>query len=231
MNRMDVLHLTFGVSREGAEQLERFVERVEQAPMNLTAWRGDTLWERGVYDSLALGVYLGDGVGRALDIGSGGGFPGMVLAVRYPEVQWVLLDSRERRCGFLLETARHIGLVNVEVVQARAEQWVREGEGCREAFDAVTMRAVAPLGVSLELGLPYVRQGGRLLMAQGPGGPQEFQQHDLLLRELGGNLFGWHTGMYQRNDGHADLFLVIEKVRRTPEAFPRGAKNLGERTV
>lgn len=227
MDRMDMLRQTFGVSPEGAEQLAGFVERVEHAPMNLTAWRGESLWKRGVYDSLALGVYVGEGIRRALDVGSGGGFPGMVLAVQYPQVDWVLLDSRERRCVFLQETARHIGLANVEVVHARAEQWIREQEAYRESFDVVTMRAVGPMGVSLELGLPYARQGGRVLMAKGPGGPTELEEHGHLLQVLGGTLIGWHRGMYQRSDGQADLFAVIEKVHPTPPGYPRRTKDLG----
>lgn len=217
----------FQLDRQAIDRLARYVAAVEEAPLNLTAWRGAVLWERGVLDSLVLGGWVGQHAGRGLDIGSGGGFPGMVLAIAYPAGHWVLMDSRERRCAFLEATAQVLGLDNVRVVRGRAEAWVREEPGQRESFDWVTMRAVAGTSVSLELGLPYLKQGGRMMLVKGPGGPDELAAASALLDRLGGDLVDWVAGTVQNAEGQWDQIAVIDKVRETPALFPRSAKGLG----
>lgn len=228
MERREILGQTFHLTDEQVEQLSAYVTLLEKAPMNLTAWRGDILWERGVFESLALGQFLNPEDKRALDIGSGGGFPGMVLAVAHPAVQWVLLESRERRCDFLAEVAERSGLRNVRVVRARAEHWVRDQAEEREAFDVVVMRAVAPSAQSLELGLPYVRVGGRLLLVKGSGGPEELQGAMTVMTALGGALDSWVGGVVLGGEaGHVSQVGIIDKVGTTPEVFPRAGKALG----
>ncbi|NMP20921.1 16S rRNA (guanine(527)-N(7))-methyltransferase RsmG [Sulfobacillus harzensis] len=228
MEQIRGLKSEYGVPDDRQDLLEGYIRLVESAPMNLTAWRGDLLWQRGVLDSLAMGCLLRTGVQRALDIGSGGGFPGMVLAIQKPSVHWVLLDSRARRCDFLRGAVEDLGLNNVEVVTARAEQWVVKEPRVREEFDAVTLRAVASTAVSLELGLPYTRVGGQVLLAKGPRGPVELDQERGRLEHLGGALKGWYSGVYRSSQGDYDQFAVIEKVGPTPRVFPRRAKDLGK---
>ncbi len=211
----------FGLDPSAMERISRFVSMVEQAPLNLTAWRGETLWRRGVRESLALGALLPALPGKALDIGSGGGFPGMIVAVAHPTWQWTLLEARERRARFLEKAANTLDLNNVEVVHARAETWVSEVADRREAFDVVTLRAVAPPAASLELGLPFMAIGGSLLLVQGHTGPRDLDDAASLLSRLGGQLSRWVCV-----DDNA-MVAVVTKSVPTPALYPRTPKKLG----
>lgn len=227
MNVAAVLRQRFNIGGIISDRLFAYVAAVQESPINLTAWSGDTLWDRGVFDSLVLGALLGVETGRGLDIGSGGGFPGMVLAIAHPKWSWVLLDSRQRRGDFLRATAENLGLANVYVAIARAEEWIWGTTDRRQSFDAVTLRAVAATRASLELGLPYVSLGGRLVLVKGPDGPNELALHEAFIAGLGGQLTAWESGTVQGVDGRFDQIAVIDKVASTPENYPRGANALG----
>lgn len=221
---MDVrgtLRSHYQVGLKQIEQLFTYVALIEEAPLNLTAWSGDALWSRGVFDALDLGPYLEPGVeGPGLDIGSGAGFPGMVLAIAHPERSWLLMDSRIRRQEFLESVKDILGLSNVGVVQARAEQWIRERPERRESFEVVTMRAVAPFRPSLELGLPYVRQGGALVLATAMS-KEDVEYEADFLTQLGGCMRQWVL----HRDGRRTA--VIEKCAGSPAKYPRSANRLG----
>lgn len=217
-----VLQSRYGVAAHQRERLFSFVQLVREAPLNLTAWTGEELWTRGVFESLDLGESLGAGSAiQALDIGSGGGFPGVVLAIAYPSWTWTLLDARARRVEFLRTATQKLELDNVKVVAARAENWIRETDS-RQGFQVVTMRAVAPLRVSLELGLPYVSVGGALLLAQGKSGRDDLLAAESFVVSLGGRVESWISHAPTR------ATVVVRKVRPTPLQFPRTAKVLGK---
>jgi 16S rRNA (guanine527-N7)-methyltransferase len=107
--------------------------------------------------------------GRVLDLGSGGGVPGLVLAaVRWPESEVVLMDAIERRCHFLEEAVETLGLSGrVTVVRARAEEAGRE-DGLRGSFDTVVARSFGPPPVTAECGAPFLAVGGRLIVSEPP---------------------------------------------------------------
>ena len=120
--------------------------------INLTAVTStDEAVEKHLLDSLTLLPVLaeveGEGEGglRLLDVGSGGGLPGLVLAICRPDIRVTLLDSTEKKCGFLRHAAREIGLENIEVLHARAETAGQDKSNTREKFDIVTARAVGRL--------------------------------------------------------------------------------------
>lgn len=105
---------------------------------------------------------------RFVDLGSGGGVPGLVLAEHWPEGHSVLLDSMERRTAFLAEAVAALGWENrVEVVRARAEEF---GRAQRGAFDAVVARGFAPPAVTAECAAPLLRVGGLLVVSEPPDG-------------------------------------------------------------
>ncbi len=211
----------YHVGLRESEQMFTYLELIEKAPLNLTAWKGDALWSRGVFDALDLNPCLESEVhGPGLDIGSGGGFPGMVLAIAHPERAWFLMESRVRRQEFLVSVKDRLGLSNISVVHARAERWIRENPERRESFEVVTMRAVAPFRVSLELGLPYVRLGGTLVLATGMS-TEDLGYEANFVKELGGRI---RDGV-RHGDGRRTA--VIEKCSATPAKFPRLAKRLG----
>jgi 16S rRNA (guanine527-N7)-methyltransferase len=136
--------------------------------------RGSARSARDVHiaDSLSgLGVPDLAGAGRIADIGSGAGLPGLALAACLPDARVALIESRSSKCAFLRRAVERMALANAEVVCERAESWAA-GEG-REAYDAVTARAVGPLATLAELASPLLRDGGVLVAWKGSRDPDE----------------------------------------------------------
>jgi 16S rRNA (guanine527-N7)-methyltransferase len=105
---------------------------------------------------------------RALDLGSGGGLPGLVLALTWPESTWWLLDANERRSAFLLESLEVLGLTGrARVLHGRAEVLGRDGE-FRHSMDLVTARSFGPPAVVAECAAPFLVVGGQLLVSEPP---------------------------------------------------------------
>jgi 16S rRNA (guanine527-N7)-methyltransferase len=106
--------------------------------------------------------------GRFLDLGSGGGVPGLVLALDWPDADAVLLDSSERRCAFLREAVERLGLDGrVDVVRQRAEEAGRSPT-LRGAFDLVVARSFGPPAVTAECAAPFLRVAGHLVVSEPP---------------------------------------------------------------
>ena len=141
------------------------------------------LWERHVLNCAALTDAFAMGATVA-DIGSGAGLPGIVLALRRPDLKVTLIEPLLRRTTFLSEVVEHLGLDNVEVVRARAE----EVHGTR-TFDAVTSRAVAALDKLARWSLPLVRPGGDMVAMKGSSAPEELARHKESVHRLGGRSF------------------------------------------
>jgi len=124
-----------------------------------------------VQEDHALGFALGPAITaptRMVDLGSGGGVPGLVLAARWPEAQVILLDAAERRCAFLTEAVADLGWqARVRVVRARAEEAGRDPE-LRAAADLVVARGFGPPAVTAECAAPLLAQGGRLVVSEPP---------------------------------------------------------------
>ena len=147
---------TLGRFRVYYENLEKY-NRV----MNLTAITGEEDAARLHFldcAQLAAAVELREK--SLIDVGTGAGFPGMVLKILCPELKLTLLDSLDKRLDFLRDTCERLGFADVNLVHARAEE---PPEGFRESFDYASARAVARLNVLCELCLPYVKPGGAFL--------------------------------------------------------------------
>ncbi|MGN7966418.1 16S rRNA (guanine(527)-N(7))-methyltransferase RsmG [Microbacterium sp. 22179] len=123
------------------------------------------LWTRHILNS-AIAAPLFHG--RVADIGSGAGLPGLVLAIARPDVHWTLIEPMERRVTWLTEQVDELGLENVEILRARAEDVGRPG-----AFDVVTARAVSALRTLLPLTAPLVRDGGEVTLLKGMNAANE----------------------------------------------------------
>lgn len=137
------------------------------------------LWERHLLNCAMLTDELADGTDVA-DVGSGAGLPGLVLAIRRPDLRVTLVEPLLRRCTFLSEVVDRLGLRGVEVVRARAEDL----HGSRE-FSVVTSRAVAPLPRLLDWSLPLVRPGGAMVAMKGSSAWQEVEEAAAALRHWG----------------------------------------------
>lgn len=215
----------FGVvlSSEQAAQLVRLGELVlaANAEVRLTAI---TAWEQMLakhfLDSLAplaLGLMSEPGE-MAADLGSGGGFPGLVLASVLPGTRFTLIEATNKKARFLAEAARELGLDTTSVWSRRAEE-AGEAEG-REVFTLATARALAELRVLIELAHPLLRVGGVLLAWKGPEGPEEVEQAQGALSRLGAVLTGMHP--YDLPGGMGRRFLIaLRKTAPTPAGFPR----------
>jgi len=135
------------------------------------------LWTRHILNSAIIAPLFH---GRVGDIGSGAGLPGLVLAIARPDVDFVLIEPMERRVAWLREQAEELGLDNVEVARARAEDW--DGKG---TLDAVTARAVSALRTLIPLTAPLVRDGGELVLMKGAGAPAEIEAAAKQIRRFG----------------------------------------------
>ena len=208
------------------------MERFEVYARTLVAWNERFNLTRitdlrGIYvkhfaDSMALfmlpEVQSGE---RLLDMGSGAGFPGLVLKIARPALRVTLCDSLAKRVGFLVEAAAEIG-VEAECVHGRAEDLARRGAGQRDRFPVATARAVAPLRVLVEWCMPFVRPGGVFVAMKGRGGAEELDDARRAIALLGGEVE--RVADYDLPLGAGGrVLVVIRKVGETPAGFPRRA--------
>ena len=135
------------------------------------------LWTRHVLNSAVIAPLF---TGRVGDVGSGAGLPGLVLAIARPDVEWILIEPMERRVAWLSEQAAELGLDNVEVLRARAEDWKRG-----PVLDAVTARAVSALRTLVPITAPLVRDGGELILMKGASAGTEVEAATKPLRKYG----------------------------------------------
>ena len=191
--------------------------------MDLTAVEGEeeTL-DRHFLDSLTvLKTDLLSGAETLIDVGTGAGFPGMVLALARPETAVTLLDSQQKRLTFLEAVTAATGAENVRLIHVRAEDGARKAE-LRERFDAACARAVAPLNVLCELLLPYVRTGGRMLCWKGPGLEAEIESGRRAAFLLGGRTEEPVSCPLAGRDWDHRILPVV-KISPTPKMYPRKA--------
>jgi 16S rRNA (guanine527-N7)-methyltransferase len=169
--RLADLAARWALPPEAPGRLRAILDAVADEPTSITTVRDPAQGvDIHVADSLA-GLELPE-LRRAravVDLGAGGGFPGLVLAVALPEARVALVESVGKKCEFLRRAATAAGLENVSVVHARAEAWP-EGLG---AHDAVTARALAPLNVLAEYAAPLLRDGGALVAYKARRDPDE----------------------------------------------------------
>lgn len=156
-----------------------------------------------------------------IDIGTGGGFPGIPMKIVKSDCSIVLLDSLNKRINFLNEVIDKLELDDIRTIHGRAEDFAQKAE-YREKFDLTVSRAVANLAVLLELCLPYVKVGGYFVALKGPSIEDEIKDAKVALRVLGGSI----EEIIEVNIAGSDLkhnLLVIKKVKDTPKKYPRKA--------
>ena len=173
------------ITNEQFEKFLAFQQKVLDANtsrMNLTAITSDEDFAvKHFIDSLTVLKYIPQGA-AVLDIGTGAGFPGVVLGIMRPDIRLNLLDSLKKRIHFLEEVLDSLGLDKVECVPTRAEEWARVGV----QYDVCTARAVAKMDKLAKYALPLVRPGGVLLAMKGSDVTQELEDAQAALVKYGG---------------------------------------------
>jgi len=170
-----------------------------------------------VEDCLVLVEHLGDGR-KLVDVGSGGGLPGLPLKIVRPDLEVVLVEADSGKVAFLVQACARLGLQGVEVIGRRAEEAGHDPR-LREAFDLAVARALAPMPVVAELCLPFVRIGGRLLA-------QKTEAEDVAAAGRAIELLGGGPALVEAAPSIArrsGTIVIVDKVRSTPEAYPRRA--------
>jgi 16S rRNA (guanine527-N7)-methyltransferase len=178
--------------------------------LNLTSIPRDQMWSRNIAEAEELLEVAAPGTGcSVVDIGSGGGVPGVVIAILRPDLSMTLLDADRRKSGFLIHVAGLLGLQSVHVVADRAED-VGRRDGMRATFDLAISRATAPPAVLCELALPLLRTGGTLcaLVADAPAA---LATCSAAASACGGGA----------PEAPSDGILRVRKVAPTPDEYPR----------
>lgn len=188
--------------------------------MNLTAiTQPDQVARLHMLDCAAL-LKCADFRGASLiDVGTGAGFPGLVLKILEPTLELTLLDSLEKRLNWLTEVCAALGLEGVQFVHARAEEQAHK-PGFRASFDYASARAVASMGTLCELCLPYVKTGGRFLAMKSVDSGPELDAAAGAIAKLGGQMKRQFDYDIPGTDVRHRVVL-IEKISPTLAQFPR----------
>ena len=210
-----------GLSADGNAlgRLARYARLLAEknAVMNLTAIEGEEDTARLHFLDCAALLALPEFQGRSLvDVGSGAGFPGLVLKILRPETEVTLLDSLDKRVGFLRETGEALGLTGLTCLHGRAE----EASALREGFDLATARAVTELSKLCELCLPLVKVGGVFLAMKGPEPEAEIRSALQAIRLLGGGELRTAFYTIPGTDVRHSV-IVVRKLSPTPSKYPR----------
>lgn len=155
-----------------------------------------------------------------IDIGTGGGFPGIPLKILYPHLELTLLDSLNKRVNFLTDVIDQMKLDKTKAIHGRAEELARISS-YREMYDLATSRAVAPLNTLIEYSLAFVKIGGYFIAMKGPNYDDELSEARDAINTMGGKLK--KVVNYSLPYGYGDRsIIIIEKIKSTPTKYPRG---------
>ena len=158
---------------------------------------------------------------RVADVGSGGGLPGVPLAIVLPGAEVTLLEATGKKAAFLRYVSEELELANVRVENARVEEFAQK-EAQRATFEVCTVRALARLSVVAEYSLPLLRLGGTVVAMKGRLDSEERDEGARALEELGGRVRDEMPVRYSSEPEQGERRLVlVEKIRETPVAYPR----------
>ncbi len=216
----EVEKLNISVTKENLASLAKYKDLLVEynKKFNLTAIKSDEeIYLKHFYDSLTLiKAYSLNGNLKLLDIGTGAGFPGIVLRIFYPDLELTLLDSNHKKIAFLEVVIKELNLKNVTCINSRAENLPKT---YREYFDIVTSRAVAHLRILLELSIPYLKVGGKLIAMKGLS-EEEIKESAKILEKLDSTIVDTIKFNLPIEGSNRSL-VIVQKNKKTKEIYPR----------
>lgn len=201
-------------------QLVSYMELTLKANESFNLTANDTeesFMIKNIIDSLLIVKNLDLDGKNILDLGSGAGLPGIPLAIYYKNTNFTLLEPLTKRANFLKEIAQKLGLKNVKVVNDRAEIFIKNA---RESYDFVTSRAVSRLNILLELSIPFLKVGGKLIAYKGINYQEEINESKNALDLLSSKIIAIEEeNLVQINEKRYNIF--IQKNQKTSQKYPR----------
>lgn len=198
------------------EQYKNFLQKYNKHT-NLTRIINDEdIFLKHFYDSLTITKYIDlNNYNNLLDIGTGAGFPGIVLKILYPHLRVTLLDSNNKKTTFLNELSKILN-ISIEVVNNRAENYIKNN---RESFDIVVSRAVASLPILLELSLPFVKIDGVFISMKG-NAANELEISKETSSKLGAKIQSIHNFKLIKEEADRTI-IIYKKIEKTKDIYPR----------
>ena len=201
-------------------QLVSYMELTLKANESFNLTANDTkesFMIKNIIDSLLIVKNLNLDEKNILDLGSGAGLPGIPLAIYYKNTNFTLLEPLTKRANFLKEIVQKLGLKNVKVVNERAEIFIKNA---RESYDFVTSRAVSRLNILLELSIPFLKVGGKLIAYKGINYQEEINESKNALDLLYSKIIAIEEeNLVQINEKRYNIF--IQKNQKTSQKYPR----------
>lgn len=221
----DLKELGISLSEEQISQFLTYYQLLDQwsSKINLTAIReySDVLKKHFVDSVSLVRAYDLSGKKSVIDVGTGAGFPGLALKIAFPDLEMTLLDSINKRIHFLDTVIGDLKLIGIQTIHGRAEDLARS-DTYREKFDLCVSRAVANLSTLSEYCLPFVKIGGVFVAYKSEKASEEIQWAGQAVSALGGRIKKQVELTLPNSNIYRNLF-VVEKIERTPDAYPRKA--------
>lgn len=220
------------INQDLAEKLEIYGRLLKEwnDKINLTAIKDDEgIAVKHFLDCLLVSKVADfkDGM-KVIDVGTGAGFPGLVIAAAYPNVNVTLLDSTGKKLKAVENMAEEMGVKNVKIVHSRAEDAGKKAE-YRQQFDFSTARAVAELRVLLEYTLPFVKVGGSFLSLKGATAKEEIDGAGSSLKTLGGKIDSINDFTLPGGDKRA--IIKVKKISQTSPKYPRPSAQIAKKPL
>lgn len=211
------------ISPDKEKKLRQFLNMLlaKSRTMNLTSVTDtDAAWDRHVIDAMQLCPYVPTLKAKIIDVGTGGGLPGIPLAINYPQHEFILLDGTVKKLRFLEVVVEELQLENVQLCWGRAEEMGRRRD-MRDQFDIAVSRAVAPLPVLIELCVPFLKAGGCMLAMKGAKSDEELRLSANALTELNVSIAAVHN--LSATGSNESVIVELRKESATPDKYPRRA--------
>lgn len=212
--------LNINLTEEQIKQFEIYCDFLIEynSHTNLTAIKEpNQIYLKHFYDSLTITKTIDlNKINKVIDIGTGPGFPGMVLKIAYPNIKITLLDSNNKKINFLKELSNKLKINDIEFYHGRAEEYCVKN---RETFDLVTARAVSNMCVLTELCLPLTKINGYFIALKGSNDEEITDSLDAI-KILGGNIEKIETFTLPKEESGRNI-VKVKKIKETPLQYPR----------